>query len=309
MIYLLNKYITIFGENDQPTRAKRMKLLVVEPIDVDPDKIMGPPEEAILPFPPEEARQRLKKFEAVVMFEKGLTQSDTSGAGRIVIPKAVAEGHFPNLSEPAGIVLRLVDVFGSTRGLRFRYWVNNNSRMYIVEGTLPLLKTFKLGVGDVLMFAKDTSGQIYVCGRKGTKDDMFRKPPSHTRKAKKKKGDVCKDHIKLERAMGKSSTAVAAPLVPANFAVNMHTKQRQLSNDQQDLSAAYTYWNGLAFPPRPDGVFRAVPMTRLREPDRVSVQYGMWCATVTLAGEQYQAFFDSKTAATAALTAAEQSIL
>ncbi len=286
-------------------KYNKMKVMVVDPIHVDPDRLMGPPEEAILPFPPEEARQRLSKLQAIVMFEKGLTQSDTSGAGRIVIPKAVAEGHFPELQDTTGIILRLVDVFGQTRGLRFRYWVNNNSRMYIVEGTLQLLKAFKLGVGDVLMFAKDTSGQIFVCGRKGTKNDMFRKPPSFTRKSKRKQPDGQKEQIKKERHIN----SPAAPLMPTNYAADIHTRKRQLNNDEQDLSGAYTYWNGLAFPPRADGVFRAVPMTRLREPDKVSVQYGMWCATVTLAGEQYQAFFDSKDAAAAALTAAEQSIL
>lgn len=285
-------------------KYNKVKVTAVEPIPIDPDRLMGPPEEAILPFPPEEARQRLQKLQAIVMFEKGLTQSDTSGAGRIVIPKAVAEGHFPELTDTTGIILRLVDVFGNTRGLRFRYWVNNNSRMYIVEGTLQLLKAFKLGVGDVLMFAKDTSGQIFVCGRKGTKNDMFRKPPSFTRKTKRKTEDR-KEHVKKERP----SSTPAAPLVPTNYTTEIHSKKRQLNNEEQDLSGAYTYWNGLAFPPRADGVFRAVPMTRLREPDRVSVQYGMWCATVTLAGEQYQAFFDSKDAASAALAAAEQSIL
>lgn len=281
-----------------------MKNVEVESIPVDPERLLGPPEEAILPFPPEEAQQRLQRLQAVVMFEKGLTQSDTSGAGRVVIPKAVAEAHFPPLADPSGTVLKLIDVFGTTRGLRFRFWVNNNSRMYIVEGTLQLLKTFKLNVGDVLMFAKDTSGQIFVCGRKGTKDDTFRKPPSHTRKVKRKYRESKREYVKEEYP----TSIPGGPVVGAKY-TTLHGKMRPLSNDEQELSGAYTYWNGLSFPPRSDGVFRAVPMTRLREPDQVSVQYGMWCATVTLAGEQYQAFFDSRDAAAAALTAAEQSIL
>ena len=40
-----------------------------------------------LPLPSEEARNRLQAMGASVMFEKVLTSSDTSGSGRIVIPK------------------------------------------------------------------------------------------------------------------------------------------------------------------------------------------------------------------------------
>jgi bifunctional DNA-binding transcriptional regulator/antitoxin component of YhaV-PrlF toxin-antitoxin module len=287
-----------------------MKNYVVEQVFVDPSKIIGPPEEAILPFPPEEAKERIRKLDAIVMFEKGLTQSDTSGAGRIVIPKAVAESHFPHLEDTKGIVISLIDVFGVTRGLKFRFWVNNNSRMYIVEGTQLLLRTFKLGVGDVLMFAKDTEGQIFVCGRKGTKDDMFRKPPSFTRKTKRReesqgKGKAAGMDSKRFHAEGQK-LAANAPQDPSQVVTG---RTRQLSNDEVEISGSYTYWNGLSFPPRSDGVFRAVPITRVREPDQVSVQYGMWCVTVTLAGEQYQAFFDSREAASAALHCAEQSIL
>lgn len=86
-------------------------------------------------------------------------------------------------------------------------------------------------------------------------------------------------------------------------------KSRSLTHDEMDLQNAYNYWNKMAFPPKPDGVFRAVPMNRLREPDEVSVQYGMFTATVTIAGEQFQAFFDSREAAQSALTVSTQSIL
>ena len=86
-------------------------------------------------------------------------------------------------------------------------------------------------------------------------------------------------------------------------------KSRNLSHDEADLQSAYNYWDKLSFPPKADGVFRAVPMNRLREPDAVSVQYGMFCSTVTIAGEQYQAFFDSREAAETALTVSTQSIL
>lgn len=43
--------------------------------------------EADLPLPPEEAQKRLQEMGATIMFEKCLTTSDTSGTGRVVIPK------------------------------------------------------------------------------------------------------------------------------------------------------------------------------------------------------------------------------
>ncbi|KAI8113044.1 hypothetical protein M9435_003050 [Picochlorum sp. BPE23] len=292
---------------------------IVDQLPVDPEKIMGPPEEAILPFPPEEAKERIAKMDAVVMFEKGLTQSDTSGTGRIVIPKAIAESHFPSLNDPSeGVVLRVIDVFGTTRGVKFRFWVNNSSRMYIVEGTRFLLQAFKLSVGDVIMFAKDTEGQIYVCGRKGTKDDMFRKPPSFTRKKKPKIADGSSKEGK-DKGNGhrrEKTKASTSPSREQDYSKDTMEKSaparhkvRTLTHAETELDGSYVYWNGQSFPPRADGVFRAVSITRVRQPDQVSVQFGMWCATVTLAGEQYQAFFDSKDASVAALSTAEQSIL
>jgi hypothetical protein len=44
--------------------------------------------EVDLPLPSEEAQKRLQEMGATIMFEKCLTTSDTSGTGRVVIPKA-----------------------------------------------------------------------------------------------------------------------------------------------------------------------------------------------------------------------------
>ena len=135
-------------------------------IPFDSSRIVAPACNSILPFTPDLAESRMEVARAPIMFEKTLTHSDTSGGGRIVIPKAIAETHFPSIDDPSGCVVPVVDVFGETRGLRFRYWVNNNSRMYILEGVGPLLKLFKLSVGDVLIFGKDEDDHLVICGRK-----------------------------------------------------------------------------------------------------------------------------------------------
>ena len=271
----------------------------VQPIHFDESRVLAPANQSILPFPPDMAANRMEVAKAPVMFEKTLTHSDTSGGGRIVIPKAVAELHFPTIDDQQGCMVAVVDVFGGTSSLRFRYWVNNNSRMYILEGVGELLKLFKLGVGDVLMFGKDDNRNLVICGRKGTKNDIVRKAPG-TGARRKKRQALHDEEVKM--AMHHTMmTGFVAPVVKS--------RSLGLSNEEVDLQCAFNYWNKLAFPPRPDGVFRAVPMTRLREPDAVTVQYGMFCSTVTIAGEQYQAFFDSWEAARSALTVSLQSIL
>jgi bifunctional DNA-binding transcriptional regulator/antitoxin component of YhaV-PrlF toxin-antitoxin module len=265
----------------------------VQAIPFEVSRIIAPAHQSILPFPPDMAEERMEVAKAPIMFEKTLTQSDTSGGGRIVIPKAVAEKQFPTINDPQGCLVAVVDVFGETHALRFRYWVNNNSRMYILEGVGPLLKLFKLGVGDVLIFGKDESENLVICGRKGTKNDNVRK--TGVNKKKRRQVFNVEDPMIQHTMMG----GLMSPAV----------KSRTLSNDEAELQCAFNYWNKLSFPPRPDGVFRAVPMSRLREPDAVTVQYGMFCSTVTIAGEQYQAFFDTREAAQSALTVSIQSIL
>lgn len=266
----------------------------------DPSKILGPMEEAILPLPPEDAKARMGALNAIVMFEKVLTQSDTSGSGRLVIPRAVAEAHFPHLDDPSGVRLPLVDVFGKIKHFKYRFWINNSSRMYIIEGTQALQKMFKLNVGDVLMFAKDTSNTIFVGGRKGTRSDVFRKPPT------RKKKDAADGSEKKSRKDGGAKEKKSRP---KPVSVSYTPQMKTLTKEEQEIANSYTYWNAISYPPRNDGVFRAVPATCLRQPDQVSIQFGMWCVTVTLAGEQFQGFFDSKEAAHAAYTAALQTIL
>ena len=51
---------------------------------------------------------------------------------------------------------------------RFRFWINNQSRMYLLEGTKPIQRLYQLGVGDVIQFAKLPDGKLVACGRRGT---------------------------------------------------------------------------------------------------------------------------------------------
>lgn len=57
------------------------------------------------------------------------------------------------------------DVDGQTYDFRFRFWLNNQSRMYLIEGCLEMIKKYKLQKGDVIVFARKGDGTLVVGGR------------------------------------------------------------------------------------------------------------------------------------------------
>ena len=206
--------------------------------------------------------------------------------------QAIAEAHFPPVEDPNGSMIPLVDVFGEEQLYKFRYWTNIKGRMYLIEGTRKLQKKFRLEIGDVLMFAKDTTGTIYVCGRMGTSHDKTRKPP-----VRKGKGSQ-------EESASPSEVNDASS--EAQRILDTRVPTRVLNSVEHALSNSYSYWNGVSYPARSDGVFRAVPMNFEKVSQDVAPMFGLWCATVDLNGEQYQAFFDSEDAARAALLSSMQ---
>jgi hypothetical protein len=111
----------------------------------------------------------LDDVSAIVFFEKSLTSSDASGSGRVVIPKAIAEQYFPRLEQQNGIPVTAVDTRGREYTFKYRFWVNNQSRMYLLEGAGELHRAYKMNVGDVMVFAQKPDGSLVVAGRPATK--------------------------------------------------------------------------------------------------------------------------------------------
>lgn len=50
-----------------------------------------------------------------------------------------ARAHLPNLDEKGGMHLECVDTFGHKHRFRYCSWINNSSRMYLLEGVAPAL--------------------------------------------------------------------------------------------------------------------------------------------------------------------------
>nr|XP_043636022.1 B3 domain-containing protein Os07g0679700 isoform X2 [Erigeron canadensis] len=113
----------------------------------------------------------------VPLFEKILSASDAGRIGRLVLPKACAEAYFPPISQPEGLPLRIQDVKGKEWLFQFRFWPNNNSRMYVLEGVTPCIQSMQLKAGDTVTFSRmEPEGKLLMGSRKATVSTSIQDP-------------------------------------------------------------------------------------------------------------------------------------
>jgi hypothetical protein len=238
----------------------------------------------------------LDDLNAQVFFEKPLTSSDASGSGRVVIPKAIAEQYFPRLEEQHGIPVRAVDTRGREYTFKFRFWINNQvSRMYLLEGAGELHRAYEMNVGDVMVFAQKPDGTLVVAGRPATKNDVIKKPPVKRSTGSKVEGAApatAGGKREPKTARSKHQEAVQ-PKSAAGAGAKKRKASGVLAGSLQDLD------------PTVDGIFRAVPNGLGSAPGGITVnKTGRWVVTLNLAGELYQALFDTQDDAQEAYNAA-----
>lgn len=58
------------------------------------------------------------------------------------------QAYFPPISQSEGVPVRIQDVKGNEWTFQFRFWPNNNSRMYVLEGVTPCIQSMQLHAGD-----------------------------------------------------------------------------------------------------------------------------------------------------------------
>ncbi|XP_072987612.1 B3 domain-containing protein Os07g0563300-like isoform X1 [Typha latifolia] len=103
------------------------------------------------------------------LFEKMLSASDAGRIGRLVLPKKCAEAYFPTISQPEGLPLKVQDASGKEWVFQFRFWPNNNSRMYVLEGVTPCIQSMQLQAGDTVTFSRiDPEGKLVMGFRKAS---------------------------------------------------------------------------------------------------------------------------------------------
>ncbi|XP_073138328.1 B3 domain-containing transcription factor ABI3-like [Henckelia pumila] len=97
------------------------------------------------------------------LLQKVLKQSDVGNLGRIVLPKKEAESHLPELDSRDGIPIAMEDI-GTSRvwNMRYRFWPNNKSRMYLLENTGEFVRMNGLQEGDFIVIYSDTKCGKYM---------------------------------------------------------------------------------------------------------------------------------------------------
>lgn len=98
-----------------------------------------------------------------LLLQKVLKQSDVSSLGRIVLPKKEAETYLPELEARDGIPLAMEDI-GTSRiwNMRYRFWPNNKSRMYLLENTGDFVRSNGLQEGDYIVIYSDSKFSKYM---------------------------------------------------------------------------------------------------------------------------------------------------
>lgn len=98
------------------------------------------------------------------LFEKVLSPSDAGRIGRLVLPKACAEAFLPRILQSEGVPLQFQDIMGNEWTFQFRFWPNNNSRMYVLEGVTPCIQSLQLNAGDTVTFSRIDPGEKFLFG-------------------------------------------------------------------------------------------------------------------------------------------------
>jgi len=69
-----------------------------------------------------------------------------ASALRLLVPRP--HRIFPPISQPEGRPLTIQDAIGKEWHFQFRFWPNNISRMYVLEGVIPCILSLQLQAGD-----------------------------------------------------------------------------------------------------------------------------------------------------------------
>ncbi|KAL1190566.1 B3 domain-containing transcription factor ABI3 [Cardamine amara subsp. amara] len=144
------------------------------------------------------------------LLQKVLKQSDVGNLGRIVLPKKEAETHLPELEARDGISLAMEDI-GTSRvwNMRYRFWPNNKSRMYLLENTGDFVKTNGLQEGDFIVIYSDVK-----CGKYLIRGVKVRQPAGQKPEAQPSSAAATKRQSKSQRNINNNSSSanvVASP--------------------------------------------------------------------------------------------------
>ncbi|KAF8058144.1 hypothetical protein N665_1250s0007 [Sinapis alba] len=188
----------------------------------------------------------------IPLFEKVLSASDAGRIGRLVLPKACAEAYFPPISQPEGLPLKIQDIKGKEWVFQFRFWPNNNSRMYVLEGVTPCIQSMQLQAGDTVTFSRtEPEGKLVMGYRKATNStaaQMFKgsSEPNlnmFSNNLSSGCGDINWSKLDKSEDMAKDSLLLQPSLISARKRVrNIGTKSKRLLIDSVDVLELRLTW-------------------------------------------------------------------
>uniref|UniRef100_A0A7N2M9E7 TF-B3 domain-containing protein n=1 Tax=Quercus lobata TaxID=97700 RepID=A0A7N2M9E7_QUELO len=104
----------------------------------------------------------------IPLFEKFLTPSDADPKmARLVIPKKSAEAYFPKVTEAHGFPIVFQDTQRKEWEFNLRFWVNCNSKMYVLEGLKEYMTLMQWQAGDKVTFHRiEPEGKFLIATKK-----------------------------------------------------------------------------------------------------------------------------------------------
>ncbi|KAI4375405.1 hypothetical protein MLD38_013279 [Melastoma candidum] len=121
-------------------------------------------------------KKAMDRMKLRFLFEKELKNSDVSPFRRMVLPKKSAEAHLPMLDSKEGIIITMDDIDGiHVWSFKYRFWPNNNGRMYVLENTGDFVSTHGLQPGDsIAVYQNDQAHKFVIQAKKaGEEEDAY----------------------------------------------------------------------------------------------------------------------------------------
>ncbi|KAI4340305.1 hypothetical protein MLD38_025155 [Melastoma candidum] len=141
--------------------GEQLQVNAVEKPDMQHPPLIAP--QSVPAGMPDKAKSSRSESNLRFLLQKLLKQSDVGNLGRIVLPKKEAEAHLPELEARDGISLSMEDIGGSkVWNMRYRYWPNNKSRMYVLENTGDFVRANGLKEGDFIVIYLDVETGKYL---------------------------------------------------------------------------------------------------------------------------------------------------
>ncbi|RXH86081.1 hypothetical protein DVH24_017134 [Malus domestica] len=191
------------------------------------------------------------------LFEKMLSASDAGRIGRLVLPKKCAEAYFPPISQPEGLPLKVQDSKGKEWIFQFRFWPNNNSRMYVLEGVTPCIQSMQLLAGDIVTFSRlEPEGKLVMGFRKAStslQSDQSAESPSFLSMNQVEVADPSSwSNVDKSGYIAKEALADKYYMPKKRKNSNLGSKSKRLRIENEDLIELKVTWEeaqGLLRPP------------------------------------------------------------